>query len=126
MRQFIAIGLLCIATLPFLVKSGLVMHYWFNYAYYAEVLCENKDKPEMHCNGSCALSKELAKAETAKQLADTKIPELNKLNVSLFIPSQLTECSFGDALTTTYFNATNFNLPTIWKVDNIFHPPALV
>ena len=101
------------------------MHYWFNYTYYSEVLCENKDKPEMHCNGSCALSKELAKAETAKQLADTKIPELNKLNVSLFIPSQLTECSFGDALTTTYFTATNLNLPTIWKVDTIFHPPAL-
>lgn len=101
------------------------MHYWFNYTYYSEVLCENKDKPEMHCNGSCALSKKLAKAETAKQLADTKIPELNKLNVSLFIPSQLTECSFGDALTTTYFTAPNLNLPTIWKADTIFHPPAL-
>lgn len=38
------------------------MEYVLNYDYVVNVLCENKAKPEMHCNGKCHLMKELAKA----------------------------------------------------------------
>ena len=38
-----------------------VVDYVVNYDYIVNTLCENKDKPEMHCNGKCHLSKELAK-----------------------------------------------------------------
>lgn len=36
--------------------------YAVNYTYISEVLCINKNKPELHCNGKCYLGKELAKA----------------------------------------------------------------
>lgn len=38
-----------------------VVEYVVNYEYIVTTLCENRDKPEMHCNGKCYLSKELAK-----------------------------------------------------------------
>lgn len=37
-----------------------VIHYTANYGVYSNELCENKDVPELHCNGTCQLSKMLA------------------------------------------------------------------
>ena len=39
-----------------------VYEYLLNYNYIANVLCVNKDKPEMHCNGKCYLMKKLSKS----------------------------------------------------------------
>lgn len=36
--------------------------YVLNYRYIVEKLCENRAKPQMHCNGKCHLMKELKKA----------------------------------------------------------------
>jgi hypothetical protein len=50
-----------------------VVEYVVNYDYIATVLCENKDKPMMHCNGKCHLMKELAKnAEEDKPISSNK------------------------------------------------------
>jgi hypothetical protein len=39
------------------------MDYAINYDYISKVLCINKDKPELKCNGKCHLMKELAKLQ---------------------------------------------------------------
>jgi hypothetical protein len=50
-----------------------VVEYLVNYEYISTVLCENKDKPQMHCNGKCHLMKELAKkAEEEKPISSDK------------------------------------------------------
>jgi len=38
-----------------------IVNYVINYDYIATVLCENKDKMELQCNGQCYLMKQLAK-----------------------------------------------------------------
>jgi hypothetical protein len=38
---------------------GILSNYLVQYKYYVEVLCENKNKPELKCNGKCHLAKEL-------------------------------------------------------------------
>lgn len=38
------------------------LDYLVNYHYITTELCENKNTPELHCNGKCHLKKELAKA----------------------------------------------------------------
>lgn len=38
-----------------------VVDYIVNYDYIVNVLCENKDKPELNCDGKCYLAKQLAK-----------------------------------------------------------------
>ena len=39
-----------------------VVDYLVNYEYISKVLCENKAKPKLKCNGKCQLMKGLAKA----------------------------------------------------------------
>lgn len=38
-----------------------------NQQYIATTLCENRDKPSMHCNGQCYLRKQLNKTEESQQ-----------------------------------------------------------
>ena len=38
-----------------------VAHFYINQTEIAEELCENKEKPELNCNGHCYLKKELTK-----------------------------------------------------------------
>ena len=77
--------MLFVLAAPQLYKSAMMLHYWSNLKYYAEVLCENKERPEMHCNGSCAIAKELNAAEEGKANAEKNIPELSRLEVSAFV-----------------------------------------
>lgn len=39
-----------------------IYNYFLNYDYIVNVLCVNKDKPEMHCDGKCYLKKEISKS----------------------------------------------------------------
>ena len=48
-------------------KLYLYAGYELNKNYIAAVLCENKAKPEMHCNGKCYLAKKLKQAEKSEQ-----------------------------------------------------------
>lgn len=50
------------------VSSSLVvkLNYAINIDYIAEVLCINKDKPELSCHGKCHLAKELKKDDQRK------------------------------------------------------------
>jgi hypothetical protein len=41
--------------------------YELNKNYIAAVLCENKAKPKLHCNGKCYLAKKLKQAENSQQ-----------------------------------------------------------
>ena len=43
--------------------------YISNYDYIVSKLCENKDKPELQCNGKCYLSKMLAKSAQEEEEA---------------------------------------------------------
>lgn len=45
-----------------------VVHYIIDYDYIATVLCINKDKLELKCNGRCYLMKEMANAEKDKPI----------------------------------------------------------
>lgn len=45
----------------------ILINFKINQAYIASVLCENKDKPEMKCNGKCHLNKQLKANEQQQQ-----------------------------------------------------------
>lgn len=58
MKQLVAMIALLVLTKPVIP----VLDYILNYDYIANTLCENKAKPQLHCNGKCHLKKELARA----------------------------------------------------------------
>ena len=56
-----------------------------NYDYITQELCENKNKPEMACNGKCHLMKELAKSSTDEQPTSNSEKKSNAYSEILFL-----------------------------------------
>ncbi len=101
-----------------------VIEYIVNYDYIVNELCENKQIPELNCNGKCHLIKELAKASASESTnpTDKKVnvkmyevvyfQELQSINFdfsSFFNPSKIL---------VTWFNNYHYLVNTV-----IFHPP---
>lgn len=103
-----------------------VLDYFVNYDYIAKELCENKAKPEMHCNGKCHLMKELAKAaEEQKQESDRKSAQQN---AEVLFCEVLADFSFSPfAVIPTTQNETAYsNLYSHNSAVSFFHPPAFI
>lgn len=65
------------------VRSFLpLLDYVINYDYISTQLCENRDKPELLCNGKCYVKKELTQNQSTKnQQCEVKIQI-----VDVFVP----------------------------------------
>ncbi|WP_343688492.1 hypothetical protein [Chitinophaga sp.] len=59
MRYFLFIALLTGLLLQNCSQYLISLEYTLNQRYIASVLCVNRDKPDMHCNGKCYLKKQL-------------------------------------------------------------------
>ena len=77
-----------------LFKSAVVVRYFIYFDYYSEVLCENKDVPMSHCNGQCALSKELNLARQNSERAELPLEWIKEFNVSNFLVEEELNLSF--------------------------------
>ena len=94
MRSFIASLLLFAIMLPTLSPWGTVAYFHVNRNYIARVLCENRDRPQLNCNGKCYLAKKLKQQqdkkdkETTERVSNTAVAHLFCLTVShfLFVP----------------------------------------
>ena len=104
-----------------------VIEYVFNYEYITAELCENKDKPLMHCNGKCYLMKELAKAaENEKPLSSDKKrapTETNDffLELATVYTTVFFQSDFGFVLNTAYSNSYSY-----LNAHYFFHPPTVI
>lgn len=101
-------------------KLGVLINYEINKDYIASVLCVNRDKPEMHCEGQCYLRKQLHRDEQHKQ-QDNGITG-NKIEIALFCATDLhfftfdlrtDKCAFSPVLIPHYQS----------PYFHIFHPP---
>lgn len=106
-------------------KLGIILAFNINRDYIASALCENRDKPEMHCNGRCVLAKKLKQAEQNEE--KQRIENQQKANVLFFcgmnrleIPQFITAASSGD------FNPFYLKFKPFIFVDNIFKPPQQI
>ena len=82
MKKAAAISLLVLLIAPMLSKLFLVTNYIYQYDYYINVLCENKEKPELKCNGTCHLAKELKVVEEKESCPE--LPAQVKVEPALF------------------------------------------
>ncbi len=83
MRKLVAIFLILILLLPVLGKLGVWAHYQANLRYYAEVLCENRDKPDLNCDGHCVLAQRIA--ATAPQPPAAPSAQLFQFELGAFL-----------------------------------------
>ena len=54
-----------------------IIEYHANYDYIATVLCENRDKPYLECNGKCYLEKQLNKVNHDDHDHKSTIPQID-------------------------------------------------
>jgi hypothetical protein len=101
-----------------------VIDYAVNYDYISKVLCINKEKPAMHCNGKCHLMKELAKAsEIEKPISSDKKQNINVLN-DLFVEEWETfHLAIMDLQDKSLLNSKYSNFYSHLESYSIFHPP---
>lgn len=103
-------------------KLGVILAFKLNQDYIATALCENKDKPEMHCNGRCVLAKKLKQAEQNEEKQRLEIQK--KANVLFFY--KMSRLEFSESLIDTTrpnFNAFYLSFKTAVFINDIFKPP---
>ena len=78
--------ILVLLALFMLLKPVIpVLEYVVNYEYISKVLCVNKAKPKIKCNGKCHLMKELAKtSESQTPISSNKKIATQELEVLFF------------------------------------------
>ena len=105
---------------------GILTNYIIQYKFYVEVLCVNKNKPELKCNGKCHLAKELktvdeepVKPELPQKYKDKTEDIFLIHDFSNLISSELTNHI------NSYSNYTPPFLSFCFK-GNIFQPPERI
>jgi hypothetical protein len=118
-----------------LLSKTVYSIYWqvnfhFNQNEITRMECENKNKPELKCNGKCYLAKQLKKAESQlegkKQESTRSIQNLKWLESSVFhcldFPEITTvQAVFSSAEKHTFFD---INFYEYQDVRSCFHPPC--
>lgn len=102
------------------------LDYVVNYRYIATELCENKNAPELHCNGKCHLKKELAKtykndtpASNEKKSETTETPILFIVKIPVF---SFVEKRADCFIINTFYS----NLYSHLEAVNILRPPIFI
>lgn len=123
MKRFITYLFLGAFLLHAASRIVVYFNFWFNQDFIAENLCENREKPQLECNGMCHLKKELNKDDERKQ-QDNK----QQVEVMLFIPS---ESSYEIEKTEFFLIERQRNYSSVLSQktiefhSSVFHPPII-
>lgn len=120
-KQFTAILLLFAITVQTFHKAIIVIDFYRNQDYIAKNLCENRFRPQLHCDGHCLLAKKLQAAEKKEQ----RNPESKLENKQEVVSSRsyYPVLVYTTVATTTPHFAINNGKPVDIATD-FFHPPG--
>lgn len=79
MSKIISFIILTSHLLVISFQSMPVLEYVTNYKYISQELCENKDKPELECNGKCYLYKKTRALQEEQEEKEAVISEILNL-----------------------------------------------
>ncbi len=116
-------GLLLVRTL---VVPLILMDFQLRQDYIAQYLCENRDRPDLHCNGSCYLAKKLKAARESEEKESSQ----RLLSQLLEVPASLTPLLFSfpapefstEAVKSAFTYACFFPARML---EGLFRPPQL-
>jgi len=90
--------------------------------YIASELCENKDRPELHCNGHCQLNKKLQEdPEENGMPARPKFSE--EQNLTVFLSGQALLLHLPEMPGSPWINRQD-DIPDDPDMREVFHPPC--
>jgi hypothetical protein len=121
-------NILFILVIALFLKPILpVVDYVINYEYISKVLCENKDKPKLQCNGKCHLMKELAKAAETENPKSSDKKSFSPIQEVLFL-KEISEYKLRSFCfqAKSKINTSYLNLYSYLNMDSEFHPPTFI
>lgn len=122
-RKIFAWLTIIILSVHYLGTSALFGLYSVDQPLFVELFCINKDKPQMHCNGSCMLTHldEQKDRETNKPVTPDSVP----VQVHFYV--QDVDFSLNDSNTNVIHNNSYYpEFSNSQYLREIFHPPVLV
>lgn len=119
LRIIISIFLLFVLALR---TAMPIVDYAVNYNYISSQLCENRDKPQLLCNGKCYLKKEILKSTENQNTKEFKI-QITAIDV--FVVNETldfkTDFLIRESQKDNFQN--QFNLIVEPYCEDFFHPP---
>jgi hypothetical protein len=109
-------------------KAGFIMYWKANQAHITEAFCENKNKPQMCCNGKCYLNKQLKKADdTESDKRNLPNAILKWKSMDLFV-AQINRWTIGNSLFSRKVSTPTYNRsPLLIGYQNaLFRPPPFI
>ncbi|SEC31409.1 hypothetical protein SAMN04489761_2652 [Tenacibaculum sp. MAR_2009_124] len=100
---------------------GPYVEYVINYDYIAKVLCINKDKPEMSCNGKCQLMDKLQKQQEDDYQSLRISMEEYPIGFISILDIQANQL-FSSNLKKYFKYDGNY---TYLRIQEVFHPPTV-
>ncbi len=120
MRKLLVLILITSVMMQTFSKGVLLLSYYTNTGVYA-ANCENKARPQLHCNGKCQLSKKI-KEEERKEQQEKRTAEPQMIFMS---PEPIAELQ--PAIAFESFSVKFLPLTIGFPADyygTFFHPPA--
>ncbi len=124
MQRILSILLICSILGQAFLRTAWTLHYQMNRASYI-ALCENKDKPKLHCDGHCAFKKQMAAREGNNQ-KEPQLPDAFRelKDIQLFFePQALLAFAMAPQEVATPLPPYLAYLPEA-PIQGIFRPPA--
>lgn len=111
---------------PTAIKVGYMVDYTVQYDVYATELCENRDQPDLKCNGRCQLMKNIESVDANNDLPP-ETPNISFLEQHLISDNQNIHLTIND------LQKDNKVVPSFWKnhyefnyLSEIEHPPKKI
>ena len=121
-KKLVAIFFFLVVALQSFNMIVVVAGFYANRNYIAQNLCENRNKPMMHCNGKCYLRKKLA--QQSKDQAPNPRNQKQEQVVNLFCSDITVQITHFAAPEQGITYPTYHELATAAYHGAIFHPPA--
>ena len=120
MKNTITISLAFLFLLQSFTRTFIIVNYQVNKDYISNVLCENKEKKTMHCEGKCHLKKELDKEQKSESTPTGNSKE--KFEITLYNTIHEEKIIFEEVIIKPVF--TYSAILTDKVVIPVFHPPG--
>jgi hypothetical protein len=122
LKTTLTLSLAFLFLLQSFTRTFIIVNYQVNKDYISNVLCENKEKKAMHCEGKCHLKKELDKEEKNESTPTGSSKE--KFEITLYNSIHEEKIVFEEVTVKPVF-AYTANL-TDKVVVPVFHPPGSI
>lgn len=122
-RGLTAIFLCFVLAFPWVCKVAVTTNFVLNQAEIASEQCENKNRPELRCNGKCVLMQKLQLTKNSSNNS-APVPSLLRIEISTFLVSdfQFSLLNLETYLTSQIFRYPNPSVQAA-SLAEVFHPP---